>query len=89
MDGSLHFDSVYYRFGHGIVCSDLRRGVVFGHRNHQLDVPVDGKGAIISVLLVIFALPAMFMLFDKIICKTTLGMAKISTTKIREVSINE
>ena len=47
------------------------------------------RGAIISVLLVIFALPAMFMLFDKIICKTTLGMAKISTTKIREVSINE
>ena len=47
------------------------------------------RGAIISVLLVIFALPAMFMLFDKIICKTTLGMAKISTTKIREGSINE
>ena len=47
------------------------------------------RGAIISVLLVIFALPAMFMLFDKIICKTTLGMTKISTTKIREGSINE
>lgn len=35
------------------------------------------RGAIISMLLVVFALPAMFMLFDKIICKTTLGMTKI------------
>ena len=46
------------------------------------------RGAIISVLLVIFVLPAMFMLFDKIICKTTLGMTKIKT-KNQEVSVNE
>lgn len=35
------------------------------------------RGAIISMLLVIFVLPAMFMLLDKVICKTTLGMRKI------------
>ena len=29
--------------------------------------------------LVIFILPAMFMLLDKVICKTTLGMTKIDT----------
>ena len=46
------------------------------------------RGAIISMLLVIFVLPAMFMLFDKIICKTTLGMTKIKT-KNQEVSVNE
>jgi hypothetical protein len=34
------------------------------------------RGAIISMLLVILILPAMFMLFDKIICKTTIGMTK-------------
>jgi hypothetical protein len=36
------------------------------------------RGAIISMLLVILILPAMFMLFDKIICKTTIGMTKCS-----------
>ena len=46
------------------------------------------RGAVISMLLVIFVLPAMFMLFDKIICKTTLGMTKI-TVKNKEVSVNE
>ena len=42
------------------------------------------RGAVISGVLVIFVLPAMFMLFDKIICKTTLGMPKI-----KEVSVHE
>ncbi len=37
------------------------------------------RGAIISMLLVILVLPAMFMLCDKLICKTTLGMTKIQT----------
>lgn len=46
------------------------------------------RGAIISMLLVIFVLPALFMLFDKIICKTTLGMTKIKSIKT-EVSISE
>ena len=46
------------------------------------------RGAVISMLLVILVLPAMFMLFDKIICKTTLGMTKIKTTN-QEVSVHE
>ena len=37
------------------------------------------RGAVVSMLLVIFILPAMFMLLDKVICKTTLGMTKIDT----------
>lgn len=36
------------------------------------------RGALISMLLVVFVLPAMFMLLDKLICKTTLDMRKIS-----------
>ena len=47
------------------------------------------RGAIISMLLVIFVLPALFMLLDKLICKTTLGMTKISSKKNVEVNINE
>lgn len=35
------------------------------------------RGAVISMLLVIFVLPAMFMLLDKVICRTTLDMRKI------------
>lgn len=36
------------------------------------------RGAIISMLLVILVLPALFMLADKVICKTTIGMTKIN-----------
>lgn len=43
------------------------------------------RGAIISMLLVTFVLPAMFMLFDKFICKTTLDMRNICFDKKREV----
>ena len=39
------------------------------------------RGAIISMLLVCFILPAMFMLFDRIICKTTVGMTHIKDQK--------
>lgn len=35
------------------------------------------RGAVVSMLLVIFILPAMFMLLDKVICKTTVGMTHI------------
>ena len=35
------------------------------------------RGAVVSMLLVIFILPAMFMLLDKFICKTTVGMTHI------------
>ena len=34
------------------------------------------RGAIISMLSVILVLPAMFMAFDKLICKTTVGMRR-------------
>jgi len=36
------------------------------------------RGAVVSVLMVIFILPAFLLLCDKIICKTTLGMTKIN-----------
>lgn len=36
------------------------------------------RGAIISMLTVICVLPAFLMIFDKIICKTTIGMKKIN-----------
>ena len=37
------------------------------------------RGAIISMICVIFALPTFFMLFDPIICKTTVGMRRCSS----------
>ena len=39
------------------------------------------RGAIISMLLVIFILPAMFMLFDKVICATSIGFRDKSLIK--------
>ena len=39
------------------------------------------RGAVISMLLVVFVLPAMFMLLDTIICKTTLDMRHIPCGK--------
>lgn len=45
------------------------------------------RGAVISMLLVIFVLPAMFMLADPLICKTTLGMTKIKL-KNRSVEVS-
>lgn len=44
------------------------------------------RGAVISMLLVIFVLPAMFMLLDKFICKTTLDMRHIQLDHQQEVS---
>lgn len=35
------------------------------------------RGALLSMVIVIVALPTMFMIFDKIICKTTVGMTHI------------
>ena len=37
-----------------------------------------GRGAIVSTVTVVLMLPAFLMIFDKIICKTTLGMKKIN-----------
>lgn len=39
------------------------------------------RGAVISMLLVTFVLPAMFMLLDTVICKTTLDMRHIRAAK--------
>ncbi len=39
------------------------------------------RGAVISMLLVIFILPAMLMLFDRLICHTTIGMKQIKMGK--------
>lgn len=36
------------------------------------------RGAIISMILVIFILPALFMAFDKVICKSTAGMKQVT-----------
>ena len=36
------------------------------------------RGAIVSMLCVIFILPALLMLCDKLVCRTTLGMAHLS-----------
>ena len=48
------------------------------------------RGALISVLLVIFVLPAMFMLLDRVICRTTLDMRCITfDKKSKEVSLHE
>ena len=42
------------------------------------------RGAVVSMLCVIFILPALLMLFDKLICATTLGMGKKKTQPARE-----
>lgn len=39
------------------------------------------RGAVISTVSVVFILPAMFMIFDKFICKTTIGMGHIQEIK--------
>lgn len=36
------------------------------------------RGAIVSMIVVIFILPSMLMLFDKLICRTTKGMGSLS-----------
>ncbi len=44
------------------------------------------RGAVVSVLCVLFILPALFMLCDWLICKTTAGMRQIGTkTKLETV----
>ncbi len=35
-----------------------------------------GRGALVSMVIVIFILPSMYMLFDKLICRTTIGMGQ-------------
>ena len=47
------------------------------------------RGAIISMVLVILVLPALLMLCDRIICKTTFGMMHIGTNDKTEAILNE
>ncbi|POP35700.1 hypothetical protein C3R19_23815, partial [Blautia producta] len=39
------------------------------------------RGALISMAVVIMVLPAMFMIFDKVICKTSIGFLGKKTKK--------
>jgi hypothetical protein len=45
------------------------------------------RGAVISVLMVIFILPALLLLCDKVICKTTVGMTHIKSEKRSEALV--
>lgn len=48
------------------------------------------RGAVLSMLLVIFVLPAMLMLLDRVICRTTLDLRQIQfSRKSKEVSLHE
>lgn len=47
------------------------------------------RGAVISMILVAFMLPAWLMLCDKIICRTTLGMNNKVRSKLKEAESNE
>ena len=40
------------------------------------------RGAIISMFVVIFILPSMFMIFDKLICVTSMGFRKKKGTTV-------
>ena len=45
----------------------------------------DGSGSLISMVVVIFVLPAMYMVFDKVICATSAGFG----VKKKEKKANE
>jgi len=45
------------------------------------------RGAVTSMLTVIFILPALLLLFDKLICKTTSGMKTISTKHSEGIAV--
>ena len=47
------------------------------------------RGAVISMVMVILVLPALFMLCDKLICKTTVGMIHINTKKTKAEVISD
>ena len=47
------------------------------------------RGALISMVLVILVLPALLMLCDKVICKTTLGMRHIKSNKTKAEVISD
>lgn len=41
------------------------------------------RGAIVSMICVIMVLPSFLMIFDKLICKTTIGLTKISGKEVK------
>ena len=41
------------------------------------------RGAIVSMICVIMVLPSFLMIFDKLICKTTIGMTKICGKEVK------
>ncbi|MDD4371668.1 MAG: MMPL family transporter, partial [Anaerostipes sp.] len=45
------------------------------------------RGAVISTIVVICILPAMFMIFDKVICRTTIGMNQKKIKKAQEAKL--
>ena len=47
------------------------------------------RGALVSVLMVLFILPAMLMLLDRLICATTIGMTKICKREKEERKITD
>ena len=47
------------------------------------------RGAVVSMLCVIFILPALLLLCDKLICATTLGMRKLNRKNKQEVTTHE
>ena len=47
------------------------------------------RGAIISMFVVIFILPSLFMIFDKIIVHTSVGFKKKNNNKIGKMSLNQ
>ncbi|MBR4754694.1 MAG: MMPL family transporter, partial [Lachnospiraceae bacterium] len=42
------------------------------------------RGAVVSMLMVIFVLPALLMVFDKVICRTTLGLRNVVNDNEKE-----
>ena len=46
------------------------------------------RGAIISMFVAIFILPAMFMVFDRVICSTSINFGSAKHKRVKEENIN-
>lgn len=47
------------------------------------------RGALLSMVIVIVMLPTMFMIFDKVICMTTVGMKHIDSDRKKNIGSND
>ena len=69
------------RSAHGYIRRELARSinsVSYTHRDMSCSIcTLLARGAIISMIVVLTLLPTMFLIFDKVICKTTGGMKHI------------